>query len=354
MDKKPKTHFHIMQYIISSPDSPEIDDTPIRRRLCTGLDECPPDDRCLSWLIVLGIYTKNPAEWPRKLHKLKEEYKGYVEDLGLEDWINKDIPISVSESSYFQVPNKHVMQLIHGDIVRTGRHIFFLTPSSIAEPRGDQESDIFYLYSKHLRRMERILYVLAMLNKSISYMQGFNELIQPLYNVVSSSAVLFNNDFFVVECLAFNMLLTLLNNSNLMYFFRTQNSAEHLVVQLKRFNEILKELEPQIFRKINKIELHPACYCFRWFCLLFAQEFSMPDLLPLWDSILAHFGEICEYSYCVGVGLLKEMKAKILASDYANIIEMFQNLDSKLVPNAIKYANNAWSILYPKSKLSNV
>ena len=36
-------------------------------------------------------------------------------------------------------------------------------------------------YAVHLRRLERILYVMGTANKTISYMQGFNEIIIPFY-----------------------------------------------------------------------------------------------------------------------------------------------------------------------------
>ena len=349
MDAKNK-QFHIMQYIVSSPDSPDINDFPIRRRLSSGLDECPPDDRCLSWLIVLGIYSKNPAEWPRKLHKLKDEYVGYINDLGLEDWIYKDLPVSISDAQ-LELASDSIMLIIHSDIVRTGRHIFFLPPLSIAEPETEeQKNDIYYLYSQHLRRMERILYIFAILNPNISYMQGFNELLQPLYNVLCQAKELFNSDYLVIECLAFNMLLALLLETDLASFFKTQRTVDVLIVLLSKFTDLLKKNSPKLYDRLNELKIHPACYSFRWFCLMYAQEFTMPDIISLWDSILSHFDKVTEFCFCFGVGLLLQMEKQILNSDYAKVIGMLQNLDYTLIKPALEKANKIWDSTYSKKK----
>ena len=342
--------FHIMQYIVSSPDSPEIDDIPIRKRLSSGLDECPPDDRCLSWLIVLGIYSKNPADWPRKLHKLKDEYVGYISDLNLEDWIYEDLPISIADAQ-FHLSNNNIMLIIHSDIVRTGRQIFFLPPLSVAEPKTEeQKKDIYFLYSQHLRRMERILYTLAVLNPSVSYMQGFNELLQPLYNVLFQAKELFNNDLLVVECLAFNMLLALLLETDLVSFFKTQKTADHLIVMLSKFTDLLKEYNYKVYERLNELNIHPACYSFRWFCLMYSQEFTIPDIISLWDSILSHFDKVTEFCFCFGIGLLSQMEKQIMTGDFATVIEMLQKVTYPLIKPALKEANKIWKVKYSKNK----
>ncbi|EAY19686.1 TBC domain protein, putative [Trichomonas vaginalis G3] len=338
---QPPPQFHVMQYIISSIDSPEIDIEPIRGRLASGLDECPPDDRCLSWLIVLGVYSSSPADWPRKLHQLKQEYNGYINDLKVADWHTKDIPTVIPYDADLGLANKATMLLIHEDIIRTSRSIFCLPPLSVSPPEGEQNDDIYFLYSFHFRKMERILYTFAMLNPFIGYMQGFNELIQPMYYVLVQALELFNFDYHTIEVLCFNMFLKLMMNTNLVSFFRTSSNAGTLA-QLSVFTALLNKYQPDAASVIEKLNIHTAFYGFRWFALLYSQEFPLPDVIWIWDAILSHFDKVTDYAFYIGLGIIDQMKNRIMKSDFASCIAMFQNLNAQDVKKSIIYANKLW------------
>jgi len=330
-----------MNYIIPSPQTKEIDIEAIRARLSEGIESCLPDDRCIAWLVILGLYPKNSSEWNRKIIKYKEEYEGYIKDMGLDDWHNKELPNYFSEHE-FGLQKNSTMVLIHGDLIRTGRHIFFLSPLSVNNLSERNSSDAYFLYSQHMRRMERILYVIAGLNPELEYMQGFNELLQPFYYTLSSAGHLFDSNYLTIECLSFNMLLQLINSSDLRRFFQTNKSTEKIVSLLSVFDQHLEIHLPSVHHKLKELGIQPVHYCYRWFCLLFAQEFSMPDLVGIWDLLISHFDDMVDFAFFLGLGFMNEMKEEIINGDYHIVLQRIQNLNTGYIKSAVLYANKIW------------
>ncbi len=56
---------------------------------------------------------------------------------------------------------------------------------------------------------------------------------------------------------------------------------------LSRFMERLKMFDYELWSDFNVKEIHPTYFAFRWFTCLLAQEFSLPDVIRLFDSVLA-------------------------------------------------------------------
>ena len=49
----------------------------------------------------------------------------------------------------------------------------------------------------------------------------------------------------------------------------------------------IKVLEPEIREKLQSLQLYPQYFSFRWITLLLSQEFDLPDVIRLWDSMLS-------------------------------------------------------------------
>jgi hypothetical protein len=236
------------------------------------------------------------------------------------------------------------MALIHGDLVRTGHHIYCLPalPLSAAGPIVDPNS----MFSGHLRKMERILYTLGMVNRALSYNQGFNELLQPFYHLLFSMKHVFQNDEMVIECLAFQFLLRLLNETRLAKLFVVGISVTSLLNELSEFSKLLQKLQPRVHARLARLELEPFSYCYRWFSLLFAQEFEMPNVLMIWDHLLLHVSELTRYSFLVGLGFLKCWEKEIPAMGPPEFLAQCQALRPQDIPAAIAYADATWHKLF--------
>jgi hypothetical protein len=63
------------------------------------------------------------------------------------------------------------------------------------------------------------------------------------------------------------------------------NSEFGILVRMQNFLMLLKKTDNEIYELFEKQKLKPEFYAFRWLTLLLSQEFQLPDVLRLWDSL---------------------------------------------------------------------
>ena len=335
--------FSETSFVILPLVQPDIDDfvdiDRIRELNQNGLDNPQPEDRCISWLVLMHIYPEHASLWNQKRNDMVELYHTYIEQFGLREWTSVDLPLHPSEES-FTVQNKALMNLIHGDIIRTGRHIFMLPPAPIGEFENGEESIL--LYAVHLRRLERILYVMGSINPTMSYMQGFNELVMPLYYTIYLSQSLFTS-VFEVEAITFHCLHQLLSSTQVIDLFTTQDKSSILLHRLNPFHEILKMHVPSCYHKIMDLDIHPLVYAYRWFLLIFSQEYEMPSLQQIWDALFTHFDQLLEFEFYIGAAQIKLVEDMVLSSSYTETVSILQNIRVRNVYELLQVANKWWN-----------
>ena len=337
-------HFKIFQHVQPNPDDPErkIDMQMIRDICANGLSECPVEDRCAAWLCLFHIFPADPNEWPHVKDEIYNSYKDYVELFKISNWTEKRFRANVQKTE-FDLDMNEKMHIIHGDICRTGRHIFFLPPDDVKED-DPCESELLAPFAKNMRKLERILYIIACCNPTISYMQGFNELLPPLYFVASQGGALFDNDEFMIEAFAFKFLQQLLMSTDIQELYTTADKSSLIMHKLRRFDEIFQRHAPDLYSITKKLELQPLLYCYRWFTLLYAQDYELPTLLIVWDSLFAHFDDLIEFAFYFGVATIKQNEKMLDPDDYQCTIMALQSMSCKHVYPAIKDANNMYNM----------
>jgi len=65
------------------------------------------------------------------------------------------------------------------------------------------------------------------------------------------------------------------------------NSEFGILVRMQKFLMLLKTTDNSIYELFEQQNLKPEFYAFRWLTLLLSQEFQLPDVLRIWDSLLA-------------------------------------------------------------------
>lgn len=65
------------------------------------------------------------------------------------------------------------------------------------------------------------------------------------------------------------------------------NSEFGILVRMQRFLMLLKKIDHDIHYLFEKQKVKPEFYAFRWLTLLLSQEFRLPDVLRIWDSLFA-------------------------------------------------------------------
>lgn len=56
---------------------------------------------------------------------------------------------------------------------------------------------------------------------------------------------------------------------------------------IANLNLLLQRIDYQLWQHLNEIQVDPRFYSFRWLTLILSQEFELPDVLRLWDSLFA-------------------------------------------------------------------
>lgn len=330
----------------------EIDFDYIRTLTANGLDAAQPEDRCLAWLILLNLYPRNAHEWTDVLATLVGTYDTYMKEVKLEHWINEDVPVHVPKED-FNCENVKLMALIHGDLIRTGRHICMLPPAEVQSHEYKDGENTILLYSLHLRRLERILYIVGSINKAMSYMQGFNELLVPIYYTIYMARSLFSDEN-VVEALSFHCLHQLLSQTRINELFTTQDQSFLVKHQLSLFSDLCKVHVPDAAQRIADLQIHPLCYCYRWFTLMFSQEYELPSLQQIWDAIFTHFDDLLNYIFYLGLAHIKMWEDQIMNKKYEEVIEMLQGSSVWDVYTLLKTANHFWKIDHDPSLVDQV
>ena len=327
--------FVIFPLVQKNPDNKEIDRNKIIEYTKNTLEEYPPEDRALAWLVLLRLYPSDPNKWEEEKKTLIDGYWVFVKEFGVEHWYDVDLPDNVTPKE-MNVPNKPLMGQIHSDIVRTGRQIMFFPPE--LERQGKDPNNSMSQFEGYMRRIERILYIFGSINVGLSYTQGFNELVSPLYYVMLKATALFRNNQDDIEALSFAMLQQLITSTPIHEMYTTQDKSSIILHKLDDFTRLMTKHLPKVAAAINYHKLHPASYCYRWFNLLFAQEYDMPSLLPVWDVLFSHIDELLDFAFYIGIAQLKVIEDQIRADDLSLTLVALQNLDIPDVFPVIKYA----------------
>jgi len=175
---------------------------------------------------------------------------------------------------------------------------------------------------RHQDALSRILFLYARLNP-VRYVQGMNELLAPIYYVFASDpdhlttrhgkSLLSkksaennsqsvkddnnnNNDdndeefefeFSDAEADAFFVFSTLMSEIRDRYIKSLDNSEHGILSIVARFDSLLKTLDYDLWYYLQEQGVDPRFYSFRWITLLLSQDFELPDLLRLWDSLFS-------------------------------------------------------------------
>jgi hypothetical protein len=269
--------------------------------------------RCIRWLSSARLYDSD--DWPSLKDAMVSDYLNLAATFDLSHWHLKDFPASTDSA----------MLDIHFDVLRLER-VFehFVLPASIL-----------------CRRMERILYILGSLCPATAYKQGFNELLAPVYYVLSSAKGICEDDM-EIEALAFHLLHALLTQTRLIELFATQDESSMLIHWLRKFEGLVARHVPGAAEVIQSCRIHPMCYCYRWFSLLFAQEYSLEDVVLLWDEIFARIDVTVEFALYVGLAHLKQMEERMEMGDFCVTMHVLQKAGECDLRLAMDIAAELW------------
>lgn len=349
MQYSPNPTFKILPLVQINHIKSKIDINSIRELCSKGLPvNSPPEDRAIAWLNLLSIYPANPQHWTTVCKTITKSYHNIATNYSIDNYLDN-----------YDVNDKKLMNSIKSDIDRSSIQLYYLIHddgSACYSEDDEKELEI------HMKRIERILYVFAKINPKFGYIQGFNELLIPIYYVMYSAKMLLLNQDDYVEAISYEAFQFLMISSNLVDFFNLTLNFTNEENKLSQFDELLNRFLPKIYKKLKTLNVESMQFAYKWFNIMFSQEHNLPQLLPLWDSILAHLNNLAFYEYCIGVARIKTVQLK-LESDQLDhkhhckncnhlgqALSILCNIEIKNVYELIEHANIIYNIKTKSSK----
>jgi len=177
-------------------------------------------------------------------------------------------------------------------------------------------------YDLHWEALERILFIYAKLNPGIGYIQGMNEILGPIYYVLANDVgvdqlhaeadtfYLFTNvmsifrDHFIKNLDSVGSRLRTVKNEMTMeniVKLRPQDEPQSkkqvgkrivgndtgIGQSMLRLYKRIELRDREVFVQLRTKKILPAYFAFRWLSVLLTQEFNLPDVIRIWDSIFS-------------------------------------------------------------------
>ena len=303
-------------------------------------DHGSPDQkgmRSLLWKLMLGYMPWVHAEWELSLDKSRKSYEVLVNELstnpykkleggaggtgkvGLGDdplasqsteWaeyykdeairheIDKDVKRTYSSFHFFQERVRPIVITLE-EARKQAKAEAAYVPSLFDQPPPPAASSLNLIASQadvtkapprkddetHQDVIRRILFIYAKLNPGVRYVQGMNEILAPMYYVFAhDSNPLFQHH---AEADAFFCFTAVMSDIRDRFIKSLDSSPSGVLAVVKLINSYLHDLDPELWAHLEQEKVDPRFYSFRWITLLLSQEFELPEVMRLWDSLFA-------------------------------------------------------------------
>ncbi|XP_053381558.1 TBC1 domain family member 13-like [Mercenaria mercenaria] len=358
-------------------DAEVIDFKKLRKNVFNG---CPFEAglRPKCWKLLLYYLPKNRSEWDKELKKQRATYVQFIDEMiikpgteasengGVEDVTFEDHPLNPNPESKwrayfkdnemllqidkdcrrlcpdlnffqrateypcnrlcgensFETLRKRVEQcVLHSESVSQNR----LGITNMATSRRKASDEYMPLpdgQEAHWEVCERILFVYAKLNPGLGYIQGMNEILGPIYYTFASDSDKDCKEFAEADSFfCFTNLMSEIRDNFIKTLDDSQCGIGNLMNQLMT---TLKETDSTLWYKLKEQDLKPQFYAFRWLTLLLSQEFPLPDVLRIWDSL---FADDKRFNFLIKVGcaMLLLLKQDLLMGDFPHNMKLVQN-----------------------------
>ncbi|CAF4537568.1 unnamed protein product [Rotaria sp. Silwood2] len=344
--------------------------------------------RSLTWKILLNYLLLDRTKWASHLAKQRELYRGYIREIiikpGLKSTSHSDIvdhPLNSAPDSswtaYFK--ENEILLQIDKDVRRlcpdlcffqrktdypcaeimnqeigfeslrkrivstslkvesqsqsrlTGR-LEFQSNKTLRQKKNNSsnlisDDDEYEVLADgceaHWEVVERILFVFSKLNTGQSYVQGMNEIIGPIYYTFATDPNVEWREYAEADtfyCFT-NLMIHIRDNFMKVY----DNSEFGIRVRMQKYLNLLKETANDIYDLFEEQNLKPEFYAFRWLTLLLSQEFHLPDVLRIWDSLFADQEENFEFLFYICCAMVILPRNQLLTGSQSQNIKLLQN-----------------------------
>uniref|UniRef100_A0A1I7X4C9 Rab-GAP TBC domain-containing protein n=1 Tax=Heterorhabditis bacteriophora TaxID=37862 RepID=A0A1I7X4C9_HETBA len=152
---------------------------------------------------------------------------------------------------------------------------------------------------------------------------GMNEVLGPIYYVLASDPDSEWAEFAEADSFyCFQQLMSEIKDN----FIKTlDDSTCGIESTMSSFHALLASFDPTLHdHLVGRLAIRPQFYAFRWLSLLLSQEFSLPDVINLWDSFFADPMRFSLLPY-VCLAMLERRREELLEGDFADCLRLLQN-----------------------------
>lgn len=330
--------------------------------------------RALCWRLLLGYLPVEKAQWNSVLQEKRELYKHFIDEMIVmpgEKGSNGDVtlgdhPLSIKPDSQWSTffRDNEVLLQIDKDVRRLCPDIsFFQQPTDFPCEVIVNSNDVKRLHTRVERRVldcadverrglgitkiglcvkkaledyapmeegkeahwevvERILFIYAKLNPGQGYVQGMNEIIGPIYHAFASDPDVKFREFAEADSFfCFTNLMSEIRD----FFIKTLDETDHGInTMMSMLMSRLKDFDLDVFHLFQLQDLKPQYYSFRWITLLLSQEFPLPDVLRIWDTL---FSDPDRFNFLIYVccAMIMILRNQLLTGDFSTNIKLLQN-----------------------------
>ena len=324
-----------------------------------GLPDDLPEMRSLIWKINFEYLPLDPQKWGAFLISKRASYKNYrtfvfeklEKELELLEGYDK---MSIEDKKEMdKKTHKIVLEEICKDINRTHTEMnFFVKPIDkkntftqkelmelVETKRNCTLKNINNTYKinivlTHADVLSRILFIYSKFEPEVSYVQGMNELLAPIYYCFSFDRMNESEPIDDIEADSFWCFFNLMSTYREL-FDKNEDHTEHgLLAKATRLKLMLKVVDNNLYEYLDKLGFEYTIITMRWISLMFSQDFQMVDILRIWDFLLCCDNKY-ENCYYFSLSIILMKKNIIMKSRLDEIFEMFQNLQDLDVENII-------------------
>ncbi|KAM5331062.1 TBC1 domain family member 13 isoform 2-T3 [Glossophaga mutica] len=174
----------------------------------------------------------------------------------------------------------------------------------------------------HWEVVERILFIYAKLNPGIAYVQGMNEIVGPLYYTFATDP---NNEWKEhAEADTFFCFTNLMAEIRDNFIKSLDDSQCGITYKMEKVYSTLKDKDVELYLKLQEQNIKPQFFAFRWLTLLLSQEFLLPDVIRIWDSLFADDNRF-DFLLLVCCAMLILIREQLLEGDFTVNMRLLQD-----------------------------
>lgn len=166
-----------------------------------------------------------------------------------------------------------------------------------------------------------------------------NEVLAPIYYIFSTDPA--GDTLEDIEADSFFCFSNLMNEISGCFIQKMDNWMLDTHNTIGRYQALLATIDKDLFMSFYRKNLDPRFYALRWLSLLFSQEFTLPDVLRLWDSLFGDEkrangeGDFLLFFACALVIMIRD---SIIDSDFGVVLHTLQNYPMEDISKVIAKA----------------